>query len=68
MIRDILLNEKSRSYYRNMVNVKEEFDIGEDILVVGEYILVPRMVIYDNGFYDFYTARKFSDLVRKLMK
>ena len=68
IVRDILLNEKNRSYYRNLINKREEFDVGEDILVNDEYAFVPRMVIYENGFYDFYIARKSSNLVKTLKK
>ncbi len=55
-IREILIRERTKGYYRNNANYKEIEDINkEHFLVRGEdFIQIQRMVIYENGMFDFY--------------
>ncbi len=55
-IREILIRERTKGYYRNNANYKEIEDINKEyFLVRGEdFIQIQRMVIYENGMFDFY--------------
>ena len=69
-VREILLNEMSKSYYRNPINIKEEHIIKEEPLYDSEteYTSIEKMRIFDNDFYDFITTKVQVQNIKTLKK
>lgn len=60
-LREILIQERNKSYYRNAINLKEiiELENGSYFNNYGvEYITKQNMQIYQNGMIDFFTMKK----------
>lgn len=58
-VREILLKESSRGYYRNEMNIKEIIDLGSGNYMndnMIEYNTHQKMNIYENGYFEIYTA------------
>lgn len=69
-MREILIQEKSKGYYRKAINVIEKIEIAREKCIDCngvEYDKVQYIVYWDNGFYELNTKNEFQFLVKKRM-
>lgn len=58
-LKNILLMEKNKGYYRNEMNIKEVIPIHREKIMDEsgrEVVLVQKMVLYYNGYQDYFTV------------
>lgn len=70
-LKDIVINESRKGYYRNAVNVTEQIELEKNISMneLGqEYLETTIMQVYANGYCEFFTIRRAVNKVKELKK
>ena len=66
-LREILLNAKNKSYYRNAINIKETIELESEVesdSLGKEYIYNKNMQIYENDFCEIYTLKRYRSNIQ----
>lgn len=64
-VKDILINESNRGYYRNFINIKENIEIDCETKIDSagnEYDSIKNIIFWSNGFYGVNTVNKIKVL------
>lgn len=64
-VKDILINEGNKGYYRNFINIKEDVEIDRETNIDSngnEYDSIKNIIFWSNGFYGVNTVNRFKVL------
>ena len=70
-MREILIQERNKGYYRNVANLKEIIELEEGSYMDEngvEYATKQKMQIYQNGMVDFFTLAVKKEKTKELIK